>query len=439
MINRYFFFPFLFFLSNSYSLFASGNGHEDPITPILLGLVAFLASAKIGGFLAVKFKQPVVLGELLAGVLVGNLSIMGIHSFESLATEPAYSIFASLGVILLLFEVGLESSLKDLLKVGVQALVVAIIGIIFPVILGVLLSHYFLPSASIYTHLFIGTALCATSVGITVRVLKDLRKTNTKESKIILGAAVIDDVLGLIILAIVTGVIANANQSAAGGLSYGALTMIAVKAIGFLILSLVIGVKVTPTFFKTVSKMKLDGALLGTALIFCFFLSYLANVVGLAPIVGAFAAGLIVDGHALGKYFGDGEKSVDDWIIPLSKFFVPIFFVHMGMQVNLMTFTDLKVLFFGICLGLVGILGKQACALGIRNKKGERPINRLAIGIGMVPRGEVGLIFAMIGSQLEYRGEPIISAEVYSAIIIMVVLTTMITPPALKWSLEKKK
>ncbi len=436
MTIRYFFICFLSFLGISKLGFASSDSglvHEDPISSVLLGLIVFFLAAKLGGFLAQKFKQPLVLGELLAGILIGNLSIFGIHSFEFLRTESVYSIMASLGVILLLFEVGLESSLKDLLKVGKTAFIVAVIGVVVPSFLGFGVSQFLFPEFSFYTHLFIGTTLCATSVGITARVLKDLKKTHTKEAKIILGAAVIDDVLGLILLAVVSGLIMSAGTEGAGGISFIGIAWISVKAIGFLLVTLLVGTLYAPTLFKAVARLKIDGSLFGFSLIVCFALAYLSNFVGLAPIVGSFAAGLMMDSSGLSKFFGKDEKSIEEWILPLSKFFVPIFFVHMGLQVQYETFTNPSVLILGLTLAFVGILGKQACSLGVFGKK----MNRLAIGIGMVPRGEVGLIFAVMGTKLVFEGRPVISPEIYSAIIIMVLLTTMFTPPALKWSLEK--
>lgn len=413
----------------------NGAIHQDPIASVLLGLTIFFIAAKVGAFVAQKFKQPVVLGELLAGILIGNISLLGFRSFDFLASDPVYGIMASLGVILLLFEVGLESSLKDLLKVGGLALLVATIGVIVPSVLGFGVSMFLLPNASFYTHLFIGTTLCATSVGITARVLKDLKKTQSKEAKIILGAAVIDDILGLIILAVVSGLISSVDQNASGGISISDITWISCKAVGFLTVSLALGAKFAPHWFKAASQLKVEGSLLSFSLIFCFALAYFANLVGLAPIVGAFAAGLIIDGSGFSKFF-EGEKSIEDLIHPLSKFFVPIFFVHTGMQVHLETLQDPKVLALGLCLTFVGILGKQACSLGIFGK--DKSINKLAIGIGMIPRGEVGLIFAMIGSKLWIDGSPVISSNIYSSIIIMVLLTTLVTPPALKWSLERR-
>ncbi len=416
--------------------FASEAGvHVDPVSSVLLGLVMVFVAAKVGALLARAIHQPAVLGELLAGVLMGNLSLLGFDHFGFLSSDSVYDIFASLGVILLLFEVGLESSMKELLRVGLAATVVAIVGVLVPSGLGFVLSQYLLPEASPYLHLFIGTTLCATSVGITARVLKDLKQTHRPESRIILGAAIIDDVLGLVILAIVSGLITSLSNGAESNLSLASIVWIATKAIGFLVVACVVGMRLTPPLFRFVARWKLDGSLLTSALIFCFVLAYLANWVGLAPIVGAFAAGLIIDGKEFATIFKHEKSSIESLMHPLSKFFVPIFFVHMGMQVRLETFASGSVLLLGLGLTVVGILGKAIAGYAIYTKQA---LNRLAIGIGMIPRGEVGLIFAMIGTKLTLNGAPVISSEVYSAIIVMVVLTTMVTPPALSWVLRKK-
>jgi Kef-type K+ transport system membrane component KefB len=415
-----------------YSKFALASGQADPVSPVLLGLVVLFTGAKLGGYLAAKLSQPVVLGELLAGVLFGNLSLVGFTQLDFIASGEIFSILAGIGVVLLLFEVGLESSLRDLMKVGVMALVVALIGVILPFALGVAVSFYFTPGKSIYVHYFVGATLCATSVGITARVLKDMKKLYLQESQIILGAAVIDDVLGLLILAIVSGVITSLD-SGSGGLGALDVLGIAGKAFAFLIGALILGTKFAPSLFRLGARLKVEGMLVSLSLSCCFLLSYIASLVGLAPIVGAFAAGLVLDGAGFPKLFNE-EKSLEDLLVPISRFFVPLFFVHMGMQVDLTTLLDFKVVLFGLSLTAVAIIGKQACGLGVM---GTKNLSKLTIGIGMIPRGEVGLIFASIGSQLTLAGEPVVGKSLYSAILIMVMITTLITPPALKWSINK--
>tara|TARA_Y100000991_G_scaffold51312_1_gene37199 strand:- start:1927 stop:3243 length:1317 start_codon:yes stop_codon:yes gene_type:complete len=426
---------FTIFSSSSIFSFEAG-GHVDPVPPILLGLVVLFSGASFGGFLANKLKQPVVLGELVVGVFLGNLVFLGYDGFDFIKTGEVFQILAGIGVILLLFEVGLESSLSEMIKVGFVASVVAIIGVVFPFFLGLGVSYFFMPEKSIYIHAFVGATLCATSVGITARVLKDLGKINIKEAKIILGAAVIDDVLGLIILAVVSGIISSISTGGAE-LTLTDIFLVFLKAVGFLVGALIIGTKISPSFFRFGAKLQLEGVLLSLSLIFCFVLSYLAHLVGLAPIVGAFAAGLMLDGVRFPKMYGD-DRHLGALIFPVSKFFVPVFFVHMGMQVEVHSLLNLDVLAFGLCLSFVAILGKQACGLGILGKN-TRGVSRALVGIGMIPRGEVGLIFAMIGAGLSLHGQSVVDEKLYSAIVMMVMITTMITPPFLIWALERKK
>ena len=415
---------------------ASG-GHADPVAPILLGLVILFGAAKLGGIIAAKLNQPAVLGELVFGVLLGNLGLVGYSGLNFICHSEVFEILAGIGVVLLLFEVGLESSVEELLGVGTVATIVAIIGVVFPFLFGLGTSYYFQPDKSVYVHTFVGATLCATSVGITARVFKDLGKIQIKEAKIILGAAVIDDVLGLIILAVVTGIITSVSAGSQEGITMGDVAWIATKAIGFLIAAIIIGGRVAPHLFKFGARLRTEGMLLTLSLVFCFLMSYLANIFGLAPIVGAFAAGLIIDGTGYAKYFGHEEPSIEHLIFPISKFFVPIFFVHMGMQVDLTTFADTGVLIFGATLSIMAIAGKQVCGLGVFGK-GNEGVNKLAIGIGMIPRGEVGLIFAVIGAGLSIGDPPVIDKPLYSAIVLMVMITTMITPPGLKWSLRDR-
>ena len=417
-------------------LFASSGGGADQVPMVLLGLVVLFLGAKIGGVLATKYSLPIVLGELLMGILLGNLMLLGIPGFEFIKESDIFLIFAEIGVILLLFEVGLESSMNEMLKVGPVALLVAVIGVVVPFALGCGVSWFFMPDKSPYIHAFIGATLCATSVGITARVLKDLGKLQLKESKIILGAAVIDDVLGLIILAVIQGVIISADTGG-GAISPLEIFQIAFKAVAFLVVALLLGGKISPFIFKLGARSKITGSLISVSLSFCFMLAYLSHLVGLAPIVGAFAAGLLVDGHGYAKFYGQ-EETIETLIFPISKFFVPIFFVHMGMGVNLAAFSSYSVILLGLTLSFVAILGKQACALGIFGKKNQG-LSKILIGIGMIPRGEVGLIFAGIGAKLMLDGSPVIDDNLYAAIIMMVLLTTLVTPPLLKIVIDKKE
>tara|TARA_B100001540_G_C15600473_1_gene548340 strand:- start:272 stop:844 length:573 start_codon:yes stop_codon:yes gene_type:complete len=189
--------------------------------------------------------------------------------------------------------------------------------------------------------------------------------------------------------------------------------------------------------FKFGAKLRLEGMLLTLSLLICFTLAYLSSLVGLAPIVGAFAAGLIIDGTGYARFFGSDEHSIEDLLLPVSKFFVPLFFVLMGMKVDLSSFAQPGVMSLGLCLTLVAIIGKQACGLGVFGKE-HKETSKLAIGIGMIPRGEVGLIFASIGANLIVDGTPVVGPSLYAAIVLMVILTTLVTPPGLKMAMSKK-
>jgi Kef-type K+ transport system membrane component KefB len=411
----------------------STPGHTDPVTPVVLALAVILAAAKLAGHLAVRTGQPAVLGELLAGVALGSLDLAGIEWFHAIETDAAIEVLARLGVIILLFEVGLESTIRDMLKVGLPSLFVAVLGVVAPFVLGWGVGALLLPDRSVYVHAFLGATLTATSVGITARVLRDLSRSQSPEARIILGAAVIDDVLGLIILAAVAGIITTAD--AGGTPSWEAIGVIVVKAVGFLAGALVLGLLVSPRLFRVSSRLSGHGLLLTTALVFCFALAYLASVTGLAPIVGAYAAGLILE-HVHFKDFTDrGERGLEELIQPISTVLVPVFFVIMGMRVDLGAFAHVEVLGLAAVLTVAAIIGKQLCAMGTLG----RPVDHLTIGIGMIPRGEVGLIFANIGLGLTVAGERIVDNATFSAVVIMVIVTTMVTPPALKWSLARAR
>lgn len=403
---------------------------------VLIGIAIMLVIAKLGGELFERMRQPAVLGELFAGILLGNLVILGFTRAEPLKTNETVAALAEFGVIILLFEVGLESDLREMIEVGWSSLLVALLGVIAPFFLGWAVSAYFIPDEPRLVHVFIGATLCATSVGITARVFKDLGKLKTREARIILGAAVIDDVLGLLILAVVAGAIKAAGTGAA--LSIADVAVIALKSIAFLIGSIAVGHFMMPRMLRGAGRLETRGVLLTLAISFCLVLSWAAAKVGLAPIVGAFAAGLILDEVHYRPSGGRQERNLHDLLQPVSTVLVPIFFVLMGLKVDLRLFTRIDILGLAIALTLAAIVGKQICALGVV----ERGINRLAVGLGMIPRGEVGLIFAGIGATLMLpspTGEsvPVISSAIFGAVVIMVVITTLITPTALKWSLGR--
>jgi len=408
--------------------FAAGTDSSahgiDPA--ILMGIAVIWIVAKLFGELFERLKQPAVLGELFAGIVLGSVFLLGPTLFESLKSDPVIFALGQLGVIILLFEVGLESSVSEMLEVGWSSLFVAILGVIFPLVLGWGVSAWLIPTEPTVAHLFIGATLSATSVGITARVLKDMGMLSALESRIILGAAVIDDVLGLIMLAILSGVIGA--QSAGVNLAWT----------GFVVAAFIVNRIVVIPLFRGAGRFESRGVLLTISLAFCFLLAWAATMAGLAAIVGAFSAGLLLDKAHFKSFAARGERTLHELVAPVSFVLTPIFFVLMGLHVDLRELVRPGLFGFALVLTLVAIVGKQVCSLGVV----ERGLNRLAVGLGMVPRGEVGLIFAGIGSSLVFRNaagamEPVIDSSTFGAIVIMVIVTTLITPPALKWALTR--
>ena len=357
--------------------------------------------------------------------MLGNLRFVGLAGFDHFKTDPMIDMLSRLGVIILLFSVGLESTVAQMMAVGLSSLLVATVGVIAPFALGWGVGLLLLPDAGIYVHAFLGATLTATSVGITARVLQDLGKTDTREARIILGAAVIDDVMGLVILAVVTGAITAAASGA--GLSYGHLFVILAKAVGFLVGALFIGLRVSPMMFRVASRLQARGVLLALALAWCFLLSWLASLIDLAPIVGAVAAGLVLESVHYRHFVEEGEHELEELVAPIAAFLVPVFFVVMGMRTDLASFADARVLGLAATLTAAAVVGKQVCGLAVVGGG----VDRLSVGLGMIPRGEVGLIFANMGMALTVAGVAIITPPLYSAIVVMVLATTLVTPPAL--------
>jgi Kef-type K+ transport system membrane component KefB len=419
--------------------------HESPFAEVLVYIVIILLSAKLSAELFERIGQPAVIGELVAGVILGNLILINskLTFFEPLRVDhlvshPAIAVdaLAQIGIILLLFEVGLESSVSDMRKVGLSAFFVATAGVVAPFVLGYLVSAIFVthipakillisPNFKLsYIHMFVGAALCATSVGITARVFRDMGKLQLIEARIILGAAVIDDVLGLLLLSTVSGLVSAAESGTS--MSLAGIAKIIGLALAFLIGSLLAGSMLVPNIMNVAARFRTSGLMLITSILICFGLAALAGYIGLAPIVGAFAGGLILE-EVHFKNFA-GNLRIRDLLEPITQLFVPIFFVLMGIQVHLETFLTTTVI--GISAGLIvaAVIGKQVCGLAVI----ERGIDRLTIGIGMIPRGEVGLIFAGIGRSLG-----VVDDNIFSAIVIMVIVTTFITPPLLKVSITR--
>jgi len=413
---------------------AGGDGHARP-GPLLFALAVLVLAAKAGGLLAERWGQPPVLGELLAGIGLGNLLPLAAACCGSpaLRTEPAILFLAEIGVLILLFDVGLEADLRALVRSGTSSALVAVIGLVVPTLLGWGAAAWLMPERSPLVHVFVGASLSATSVGITARVLKDLGATQRRESQIILGAAVLDDILGLVVLAVVGGLV---TAAAVGGAAVSVVDVLGI----LLRAAMFLGVTVGLGHYASGHLIRFAGAtghpetMLVIGLALCFTLSATAEAIGLAGIVGAFAAGLMLDPWGEGVRSRAGHATLAELLHPLSALFVPLFFVLMGLQVHLESFASGWVAALASVLTVCALAGKLACAAGVVG----RGVNRLAVGIGMVPRGEVGLIFAGIGVTLRLDGAPLLSGEIFSAVVLMVLVTTVVTPVGLKWALARQ-
>ena len=410
-----------------------GGSGDQAISGVLLALAIVVLAAKAGAEAAVRLGQPAVLGELCVGIVLGNLPLVGLRGLEFIGVDTTIQALAHLGVILLLFEVGLEATVSQMAQVGASAILVALLGIVAPFALGWGVGAWFLPGDAALAHAFLGAALAATSIGITARVLKDLGRSGSPEARIVLGAAVLDDVLGLVILAVVVGA-AEAVETG-GLLSIGRIAIIVGKAGVFLVGAIVVGIFGARRAIRASARLRAPGALLAVGLGWCFLLAWLSHAIGLAPIVGAFAAGLVLEEAHYQGFTARGERGLSELVQPVSSFLVPIFFVTTGMRTELSDFADAPTVLFALVLTIAAIAGKQASSLGVL-ARGQR-IDRLSIGIGMIPRGEVGLIFANVGAALTIHGQPLLSSSTFSALVIMVMVTTLVTPPLLKKSLGR--
>lgn len=424
---------------------ATAVAEDSPIilSGVLLTLVVIYLSSKLGAEVARRFDFPPVLGELVAGVIVGVSALhlvifpeggmtasdsgimMVLQGLNQLTPEALSRIFesqsevisvlAEIGVIILLFEIGLESDLRQLKEVGVQAIVVACVGVAAPFAAGtaglMLLFH-----VAAIPAIFGGAALTATSIGITSKVLSELGQLKSKEGQIIVGAAVIDDVLGIIVLAVV------ASLAKTGEIDVANVIYLIVGATAFLGGSILLGGLFNKGFVAIVDKLKTRGNIIIPAFIFAFFMAFLGNAIHLEAILGAFAAGLVLDET-------DARNELDELIKPIADLLVPIFFVTVGARADLgvlnpMVPDNRAGLLMAIFLVAVAIVGKLITGWAVFGLPG---VNRLAIGIGMIPRGEVGLVFAGIGSASGILDKPL---EV--SIIIMVIITTFLAPPFLR-------
>lgn len=370
---------------------------------ILLELFIIYALAKVAGEVMTRIGQPPVIGEILVGVAIGEHALGLVHETDVLRAV------AEIGVVFLLFEVGLENRFSDLRKVGGTATGVAISGVVVPFAAGfgllALLGH------ATNESLFSGAAMVATSVGVTARVLSDLGLLRKRESQVILGAAVIDDVLGLLILAVVSG-------AAEGNLSAGRIVVLLVEAAFFLVFIATVGTRLMRRHGPLLERLRIADGPYVFAVIICLGLSAFAGRIGLAAIIGAFLAGMVL---AEGREQFEIEKRIE----PVTNFLTPFFFVLTGMAVNPDTLASGPVAALALTVTVVAVVAKLGpCALAAR-RMGAR--SALIVGTGMVPRGEVGIIVASIGLATKT-----IEADVYGVVVAMSILTTLIVPPALR-------
>ena len=376
------------------------------LATFLLAFAAALLAAKLFGELSERIRQPPVLGELLAGVLLGP-SLLGLVPLSA-----GILLIAEIGVLLLLFEVGLETDLDELVRVGGAAMAVAVIGMALPFVGGYLVTRA--AGFSTLTAIFVGAALTATSIGITSRVLSEIGMLATREGQIILGAAVADDILGLVVLGVVSQIAATGSVAVGDALKAAALSF------GFLLVAIVVGMPLGRVLVRFVGKAQVRGILVAAAVAFALLAALGAQTAGSAAIVGAFAAGLVLARTNRGR---DIETSIR----PVVDVFAPVFFVSIGAQVDVRYLNpaipaNRAALLLALGLILVGVLGKFAAGYAAWGG-----VRRSFIGAGMIPRGEVGLIFAQIGRQNGALPEP-----AFIAVVLAVFATTFLTPPLLK-------
>jgi Kef-type K+ transport system membrane component KefB len=468
----------LVLMSGAGTALAAGESHGDPFAGVFEAFAIILLCALIGRYIINKLKQSVVLGELLIGIALGSVLValdrpvvqlvrnqevvrsvgekleVGIYSIEKAVEEtlaedsmPAeqkqkmrailtsgrityYSslahyiqLFSTIGIALLLFMVGLEGSIEDLIKLGAQGVVIALIGIVVTLGLAYAGLELLLPSTADPRLAFFGAAaICSTSVGITARVLRDLDKLSTPEAKVTMGAAVFDDIFGLILLAVLAAVMGQGDVEASviGG--------ILVKIVLFLVTVVFFGLKILPRITPYFEKLDPKSTRLLFPFILMLVFCFLANAFGLAMIIGAYFAGLMIkDSMFTSASEGDHHDTIHTLISPIEGIFVPVFFVLMGIQVDVTLFADGQVLLLGVVLSAIAVAGKLG--VGIFLPKG---MNKLAVGFGMVPRGEVVLIFASIGKSMG-----IIDDQFYAVIVMVILITVLITPIALKMAFSR--
>lgn len=404
-----------------------------------------LVAGKIGNFIE-RYGQPAVIGELLAGVVLSALGYFGWGFVSQMISSEVIAFTASFGALLLLFSIGLESNIVEMKRVGINAMLVALIGVFAPFVLGTyVLAPMFFGDSSVNAKLFLGAAMVATSVGITASVFRGLNMIRTRAAQTVLGAAVIDDVLGLIVLAVVSAL------ATGGTVTAGSVALIGLKSFGFLAAALLLGSYLAKPISRMFSKLYSGiGMKLTFAVGFALLFGYLAELFGLEPIIGAFAAGLLLDHVHFGSFadpqiVGDlkeldfkatkdrdavlrlinkhKETHVEDLISTISLIFVPVFFVYTGMQIEFGSLLQPKLYLIAIVISIFAIIGKLVAGLAAKGQRREK----LLVGVSMVPRGEVGLIFAATGKSLG-----VLDDQLFSVIVLVVIITTFIAPPLIK-------
>lgn len=371
---------------------------------VLLTLVVIFAAAKIMAEIFERLRQPAVVGEILAGIIIGPSLLNWVQPSEML------SILAEIGVIFLLFNVGLETKPRAILAVGKRAFIVAVLGVTIPFIAGYLIAVWW--GGSTVEAMFIGAALVATSVGITARVLSSLGLLDAPTARIILGAAVIDDILGLLILSVVSSV-------SKGAVDYLDLAKTAGLAVAFTLFVALVGARLMTRLAPQIEKLNVSNSFFNVGLILCLGLSLAASYIGVAAIIGAFLAGM-----CLAEATERNEK-MHRLTGGVTEFLVPFFLVNIGMQLNLSVFKDSSVIILALIVTLVAVLTKfVGCGLGALGLGWRRAAQ---VGIGMVPRGEVGIVVAQIG-----LGLAVVSEAFFAAVLLMAIATTLIAPPFIK-------
>lgn len=371
--------------------------HE--LGPLLLALATLILATRLLGEVSQRLGQPSVLGELLAGVLLGPSVFSAVDP-----GDPVIRAFAGLGILILLFEIGLHTDLRSLREVGKEAVSVAAVGVVVPFVAGFVVLQAL--GFTAIQSLVAGAALTATSIGISARTLRDVGRLETPEGQIVLGAAVIDDLIGLIILGVVAGVAAGNH------VSVWSVARLSGLALGFVAVALAVGSYAVPPIFRVVERLRTTGALGLIALAFALLLAWLAETSGSAMIMGALAAGLVL-------HHTPQRREIERSVTQIGYLFVPIFFASVGAAVDLHALAEPVALIAGLAITIVGVAGKIASGYALRNFDGSR----LFVGVAMIPRGEVGLIFAQVGF-----ASGAIGAGEFGAIMLMVVVTTLITP-----------